>query len=148
MSYTRKIRRYSAYYLGWCQAFGEHEIEMEENDNDINWIFGEENIGIIFASRIRKIFFREILGKKHKNSTITLSSTFAQINELRYIFDQEKNEAGLNQLLNLLKTNADIHLFLTYHFCYPPGTRIITFSPKKPLVILYKEIEPLTVRLD
>ena len=32
------------------------------------------------------------------------------------------------------------------HLFYPPGTRIITFSSKRPGVLFYKEIEPFTVQ--
>jgi len=41
----------------------------------------------------------------------------------------------------------DLHLYLTYHFMYQRGTRIITFSNEQPWPLIYKEIEPMQVQL-
>jgi len=38
------LKRYAAYYRGWCQAFGEHESVPGE-DTGISWLFGENQIG-------------------------------------------------------------------------------------------------------
>ena len=56
-----------------------------------------------------------------------------------------KDLAALSRFREFFRCRDDIHMFLTSHFCYPPGTRIITFSKKKPLIIMYKEIEPLAL---
>jgi hypothetical protein len=38
-----------------------------------------------------------------------------------------------------------VHMFLSYHLIYPPGTRIITVSRRSPLPLLYKEMAPLPI---
>ncbi len=53
----------------------------------------------------------------------------------------------MKQLKEFLRNEKELHLFLSSHFCYPSGTRIITFAKKKPSIILYKEMQPLKVVL-
>lgn len=146
MALERLLRRYSAYYRGWCQAFGDHEISSE-SDEDINWLFGEENIGLIMSPTIRKRFFRELLRGVHGVPTLELAEDYAQINEFRHPVDAEGSRLGLTRLIALLEQDQDIFLFQTYHFCYPEGTRILTFSTRKPLMIMYKEVGPMQVRM-
>ncbi len=152
MAYERTIKRYSAYYLGWCQAFGEHDISFNEEDN-INWLYGESindeesRIGIVLAPKIRKILFRELLTKSIKTPTVVLSDYSVKLNELTYTFTWERDRRGFEKIMTLLQNKDEMHMFLTSHFCYPPGTRIITFSTKRPLVLMYKEIEPLGVKI-
>jgi hypothetical protein len=52
---------------------------------------------------------------------------------------------GYATLLDLLKNAETVHLFLTYHLIYPPGTRIITVSGKAPQALIYRESAPLRV---
>jgi hypothetical protein len=144
--YERKIKRYSAYFLGWCQAFGEHEIFFREED-DVNWLFGEAKIGINFSPRVRRLFLKEMLKQNKENLSLIISNNHIQLGDLKYHFVSEKDNYGLTKILDLLRNNEEIHLFLTSHFCYPPGTRIVTLSRKKPFIILYKEIESLTVKV-
>jgi hypothetical protein len=41
-----------------------------------------------------------------------------------------------------------LHLYLTYHFLYRSGTRIVTLSRKQPLAIIYKQISPMQIELN
>ncbi|MCP5419106.1 MAG: hypothetical protein H6970_02330 [Gammaproteobacteria bacterium] len=144
--HERKIKRYGAYFFGWCQAFGEHEITYEE-EHDIYWLFSESRIGITVAPRLRRRALKEIL-KQVDNPTITLSYSHARLNDLTYTPQTEQDREGLRQVVDFLTRNDAAHVFLTNHFCYPPGTKILTLSNKSPLLILYKEIPPLTVRIE
>ncbi len=146
MALERLLRRYSAYYRGWCQAFGDHEISSE-SDEDINWIFGEGNIGLILSPQLRKRFFRELMVGVHGAPTLELAEDYAQINEFRHPVDAGASRLGLGRLIALLEQDQDIYLFQTYHFCYPEGTRILTFSIRKPLMIMYKEVGPMQARI-
>ena len=131
MSFDRLIKRYSAYYSGWCVAFGEHEITYDE-DKEINWLHGESKIGFALAQRLKRILLRELLGKHVDIPTITLADSYVKINERKYELMSERDM----QEMEVLKD-----------FCYPPGTKIITFSTKKPLLIMYKEIKPLRLAI-
>lgn len=141
--YEKTIKRYAAYFLGWCQSFGEHDIAFEEN-KDVNWLFGESRIGIVVSPKIRRLFLKKI--SKQKEPLIFLSSHYLKVDNSQYILLEEDRQ-HLAQALSILKKYDEIHMFLTNHFCYPPKTKIITFSAKKPLLILYKEIPPITVKL-
>jgi len=146
MAFDRMVKRYSAYYAGWCVAFGEHEIVYEQ-EKDIQWVFGEAKVGITLAPKLRRVFIRELLGQHGEIPRITLGKTSAQINHFEYPVTEEKDLLALSKFREFFRCPDDIHMFLTSHFCYPPGTRIVTFSKKKPLIIMYKEIEPLALSL-
>ncbi len=141
--YEKTIKRYAAYFLGWCQSFGEHDVAFEEN-KDVNWLFGASKIGIIVSPKIRRLFLKALL--KQKQPTVVLSSSYIEVDNSQYII-LEEDRHNLERALKLLRKYDAIHMFLANHFCYPPPTKIITFSAKKPLLILYKEITPITVKL-
>ena len=152
MSFEILIRRYAAYYRGWCQAFGEHEIDEplgEEPERAIQWLYGEQKIGLILPHETRKAFFRQVVGRGKKDPVITFSLSSSQIlvNKACWSVPSSTSGLGIQRLVMFLGQKAEVHLFLTHHLCYAPGTRIITFSRQRPLVIMYKEIDPLRVRV-
>ena len=124
MALDRMVKRYSAYYTGWCVAFGEHEIAYEQ-DKDIQWVFGEAKVGITLAPKLRRLFIRELLGQHGEIPRITLGETSARINHLEYPVTEAKDLEALSRFREFFRCRDDIHMFLTSHFCYPPGTRII-----------------------
>lgn len=141
----RLINRYSAFYLGWCVAFGEHEL-ADEQQRDIQWLFGEDKVGIILTAELSLRFLRELLGRDEVPE-IVLDSNAVRVNALQYTMADEQDRQGLQRLRGFLDCADPVHMFLSSHFCYPPGTRIVTFAKKKPLPIMYKEIAPLRLRL-
>jgi len=148
MAFETSVRRYSAFYLNWCQAFGEHDSDYAEGA-DLNWLFVDAAVGLIAAAEVKRLFFHELLGKHHPNPTIEFSEncSYIQLNETRHTVSSERNQAGMNKLMELLRRRGDLHMFLSYHIYYPDGTRIITFSRKKPMPLFYKEVAPLTARI-
>ena len=144
MEFEYEIRRYTAYLRGFCQAFGEHEAEYEES-NDINWLLADEQVGLILSPEVKRTFYREILGHKTVIPTLRLSESCLQLDDLRHPLKGENDLRGLQALRQLIQHENPTHLYLTYHFIYPAGTRIVTFSKKMPLPILYKEMRPLKV---
>ncbi len=142
MALNRLIKRYSAYYSGWCVAFGEHKVVYDEN-KDINWLHGESQVGFALAPKLKKILVRELLSRHVDIPEITLADAYVKINDKHYEFQTEDDAREMKLLKGFFKTPDEIHMFLTCHFCYPPGTKIVTFSTKKPLIIMYKEIKPL-----
>lgn len=147
MIYSLRIRRYVAYYRGWCQAFGEHEVEegRAESANSIQWLFGEDRVGLILPEDTRKRFLKELVRRKGTESSIVFSPAGAEIVVNRAVCSVLKGniEAGAGRLLALARQSKELHMFLTHHLYYSPGTRIVTFSATKPLGIMYKEIDPL-----
>jgi len=140
------VNRYSAYYLGWCVAFGEHELAGDQ-ERDIQWIFGDDKAGLILAPHLRLRFIRELLGKKAGMPEIALSRDSARINHLEYPIEHPDDLEGLHKFRDFVDGPDAIHMFLTSHFCYPTGTRILTFAKKRPLGIMYKEIAPMRLLL-
>ena len=141
MATELEIKRYSAYYNGWCLAFGEHET-LYETEKNLSLIEGESQIGIVTSVDIRKRLTKELLGHHDEVPLVELSENQIHVNKLEYRFSEEEAKA-VSGFLRFMRKNESIHMFLTSHFCYPGGTRIITFSAKKPVIILYKEIAPL-----
>jgi len=142
MAFDRLIKRYSAYYSGWCVSFGEHKAVYDE-DRDINWLHGESQVGLALAPKLKRILVKELLGKHVDIPEITLTDTYVKINDQCYKFRTEDDEREMSALKDFFEAPDAIHMFLTSHFCYPPGTKIITFAAKPPLIIMYKEIKPL-----
>jgi hypothetical protein len=141
---SRILRRYSAFFMGWCQAFGLHELDFDE-EVEIRWLFGEDRLGLILSPELKRIFYREILAKEQARMSVTPSS--AKIGEALYQVRNPKDRQGLRAMIEMFLSPGDTHMFLSYHFCYPPGTRIVTFTKKSPLGLLYKEIHPLKVTI-
>ena len=146
MSYRRLIKRYSAYYAGWCVAFGEHDIDYDEN-KEINWLFGDSKIGFALSPQLKQIVFHELLGKHKHIPLVSIQESEIRLHKYRIPITLEEDRRGLASFKEFINTKEDVHLCLTSHFCYPPGTRIITFTKKKPLIIIYKEIQPMKVKI-
>jgi len=144
---TRIVKRYNTYYQGWRLAFGEHSVVYDEN-RAINWLFSEDRIGLAVSTGLRKRIYRELLGHHENLPQLVLSEQTVKINEFEYPLSVEADRQGAKLLTNFLLENESLHMFACSHFCYPPGTQIITFSGKKPTLILYKEMQPLKVIVE
>ena len=144
---SRVIRRYNAYYHGWCLAFGEHEASYEE-DQEINWLFGGDRMGMVLAPRLRKLIFRGLLGRHDKIPELTLTNDTVKVERSAYVLSDDASKTGMRSFQKFLLGGEEFHMFLSSHFCYPPGTRIVTFSKKKPLGIMYKEMRPMKLNLE
>ena len=140
MSFSRQIRRYSAYYKGWCVAFGEHDTYYDEK-KEINWLFDDSKLGLILSPQLKRIFLRELLGRDKATPLVTIDQSEIKLNDYRIPITLEEDREGLERFKEFITATEDVHLCLTSHFYYPPGTRIITFTKKKPLIIIYKEIQ-------
>lgn len=146
MAFECEIRRYAAYYAGWCVAFGEHKMVYDEN-RDVNWLFGDSKVGFAIQPRLKRVLYRELLGRHQHVPQITLADAYVMLNERRFEFDLERDRRHVERLKAFFHRSDEVHMFLTSHFCYPAGTRIITFSRKRPLLVMYKEIAPLRLLL-
>jgi hypothetical protein len=145
MTSEYELKRYAAYYRGWCQAFGEHE-SVPGDDTAISWLFGESQIGFISPREQTRLLLREIL-RKRETPTLTISRNSVQIGAFYYRPSKSSDESALLAIANFLETGKGTHIFLTSHFMYGTGTRILTVSNKKPLSIIYKEIGAMHIKL-
>ncbi|MET0029817.1 MAG: hypothetical protein ABW101_19460 [Candidatus Thiodiazotropha sp.] len=142
MTETRVIKRYNAYYKGWCLAFGEHSGDYEEF-RDINWLYGEDRVGLILSAELRKRAQHELLGHSDAIPALQLSEQSVSFNAFEYPLQDPMDLDNLKRFRQFLLSHREIHMFLSSHLIYPPRTRILTFATQKPLIIMYKEMQPL-----
>lgn len=147
MASERKIRRYAAYFHRWATAFGNHDKHFDE-ERDLSWLFGEDQIGLILTPSIedflRPLFLSNLAAELPR---VELRSGALRIANARIQFGVEV-QREINAIMGLLEAEGDLHLFQTYHLVYPSGTRILTLSRQPPLTLVYREIEPLTLLLS
>lgn len=147
MSFECELKRYAAYFRGWCQAFGEIDKEFEGADG-ITWLLAEDQVGLILPDQLRREVYRQVLGTKAKTAVLTVSESHFQVGETAFDIAGDKVRAYLRNLLRSFTASRALHLYLTYHLTYPSGTRFVTISTKSPLRIIYKEIEPMSIRIE
>jgi len=114
---------------------------------EINWLHGDRQIGLALSPALKKILIKELLGKHLDIPEITLAGTYVKLNKQKHRFQSNSDAQEIQVLDTFFRSPDDIHMFVTSHFCYPPGTKIVTFSINKPLIIMYKEIKPLRLIL-
>ena len=146
------IKRYNAYYQGWCQAFGEHESNLDEDrdrDRDVYWLTGEGRIGLAVSSKLIRSLNLALLRHHEEVPQLILQSDSIKVEDkIIYQLSDDYDQQGTNQLMNYLDCKDDLYMFMTNHFFYPSGTRIITFAKEKPTILLYKEMQPLKVLIN
>ena len=151
MGKFRIIKRYTAYYRGWCIAFGEHKADYEE-DRDISWLYGEDKVGLILSSGLLKQMHRALLGHHEEIPQFKVSdnsvSMSVSMNELNFDLADDIDKRGAKSLKNFLRDSQELHMYVCSHLFYPSRTRIITFARKKPIVIMYKEMQPLRLIIE
>jgi len=141
----RELIRYSAYFRGWCQAFGEHEgIRCKESG--IDWLLADQQIGLVLPQETIKLLYREVLLQK-RTPTLTFRSDRIEIGGLRISLEKKQEQRALDAIADILASPEAVHLYLTSHLLYGGGNRIITFSSRKPLLIIYKVIGTMHVRM-
>ena len=135
------VRRYSAFIPRWCQTFGDHQPDPGGEGRAVEWLIGEDSVGVILLPEIRHRLQQEILAPKAVE--IGFGPRSIRFNRHDYTEASILRHAGYAALRELLLGEAEVHMYLTSHLIYPPGTRIITLSRKAPLPLLYKEMAPL-----
>ena len=141
----RETKRYSAYFRGWCQAFGEHE-SIPGEENDIHWLYTEHQAGFILPQPIIRRLYREVLSNRQPPPLTFGHDTF-EIGSLKFALAKRQEKRILDIIENILTSSDDHHVYLTSHLMYGTQARIITLSTKKPLTIIYKEIGTLRIQL-
>ncbi|MEW8586220.1 MAG: hypothetical protein AB2531_10700, partial [Candidatus Thiodiazotropha sp.] len=136
MNDSRIVKRYNAYYRGWCLAFGEHTADYDEA-REISWLFGEDRIGMILSSRLRKQAQHELLGHHDEIPQLLLSDDSVGLNHYKHPLQDDIDTRNIRRLKAFMLSGEELHMFLCSHLFYPPHTRILTFATKKPLIIMY-----------
>jgi hypothetical protein len=147
MPKERLIRRYSAYFQGWAQAFGNHSGGLDDT-RELNWLFGEEDdqLGLVLTPRLKRVLYREILAHHETRTTLVLDKGRIGIGRTT-LPTGYRDEQAIHLIRWLFDARGDLHLYQAYHLLYPQGTRILTLSRKAPLAIIYKGIDPILVQV-
>lgn len=146
MNAEHRIRRYSAFFPGWAQAFGEHQA-LGEGSGGQRWLSGADQVGLILEPRLKRLLYPLFLHHRDlAEPTATLWPDGLEI-EGTHIPLNTVGASPLPQVLELLAHPGPLHLYQTYHLIYPSGTRILTLSARAPLTILYRELSPLRLTL-
>jgi hypothetical protein len=74
------VQRYSAYFKGWCQAFGEHDNLPPEKPG-INWLLAENQIGLISPAELIKALYRKVLGRQREPPKLTIGQDCVRVGE-------------------------------------------------------------------
>lgn len=140
-----EIKRYGAYFKGWCQVFGEHESILV-GEREKCWLIGENKVGLILPKHLVKQLNGEVL-LHEQLPVITFTQQGVQIGALQFPFKSELEKRVLSAIAQLIDSGPDLHLFLTSHLLYGNGSKIITISNKKPQPIIYKQIGNIKIQL-
>jgi len=161
MSQTHLIRRHSAYFRGWAQAFGAHELATDAR-RGLRWLLGDEQLGLILTPPIRASLqaLTADAGPDGEENPAASDGAAPDIAPDRLLLGDHALDLGdvtmpiasvqqgvADFAARLLQDRGDLHLYQTYHLIYPSGTRILTLSQRAPLGLIYREIEPLQVGL-
>lgn len=142
----REIKRYSAYFRGWCQTFGEHE-SMPGGENGINWLLADHQVGFILPKKLTRSLYREVL--LHPEApAMNIDGNTVRIGSFEFNLQENQQQRTLETIEGILQHGKEFHVFLTSHFMYGTDARIMTLSSKKPLTIIYKEVGSMLIRVD
>ena len=142
----RDVKRYAAYFKGWCQTFGEHE-SLADHDNEIYWLLSGKQAGFVLPPDHLRQLDRAVL--LHKDApTLTFQRYMLQVGDFSFSLTPKHEDRIRETIHDILSTDAGLHVYVTSHFMYGTNARIITLSAKKPLSIIYKEIGHIPILLD
>lgn len=135
MAEEYRLQRHSAYFKGWCQAFGEHKSVA--GDGGVYWLYGEEQVGLLLPG-VKRV---------ESGLSISLASDQVWIGDFNSPLSTREAGAALVEIRTMLESTTPTNIYMTSHFMYGSGPKIITFSNKRPLSIIYKEVGTIQVRL-
>jgi hypothetical protein len=142
----REVKRYSAYFRGWCQTFGEHD-SFADHDREIYWLLTDTQAGFALPPDRLKQLYRAVLLPK-KSPPLTFRADRVEVGEFHFGLTPRHEEFIRDAIRGLLESHDALHVYLTSHFMYGTSARIMTLSTRKPINIIYKEIGGITIRLD
>ena len=142
----REVKRYAAYFRGWCQAFGEHE-SLADHEREVFWLVSEQQAGFVLPHAYRRQLYREIL-LHDAAPPLTFHGDRVAVGDFQLELARKHETRILDSIGGLLASGKGLHVYLTSHFMYGTHARIITLSAKKPLLIIYKPIGALRIRVE
>jgi hypothetical protein len=142
----RVVKRYAAYFRGWCQTFGEHD-SVADHDNEIYWLLTETQAGFVLPPDYLKQLYRAVL--LHRDAPpLTFQRFLVEVGEFQFSLTPGHEGLIRETIGQILSAEDELHVYLTSHLMYGTRARIITLSSQKPIPIIYKEIGSIPIRLE
>lgn len=142
---VRTVKRYAAYFRGWCQTFGEHE-SLADHEREIYWLVSSGQAGFVLPRPDMKRMYREVL--LHRPAPqLSFHDHQLEVGGFHFDLAARYEQRILDTVGALLGSDDDLHIYLTSHFMYGTHARIMTLSAHKPLSIIYKEIGIIRIKL-
>ncbi|MCG6940911.1 MAG: hypothetical protein LJE69_06645 [Thiohalocapsa sp.] len=170
MTDARLLRRHRAYFNGWAQAFGRHEL-LRDGEQGLRWLLGEGQLGLILDPTIRArlrggdeqglggLLADELRAPAAQPAAprplrrlgvaitpLALVDVGSETLRFGRLTLRRCPAAVIDAVRNLLDQGTDLHLYETYHLMYPSGTRILTLSHRSPMGLVYRELAPALIR--
>ncbi|WP_295887407.1 hypothetical protein [uncultured Thiohalocapsa sp.] len=170
MTDARLLRRHRAYFEGWAQAFGQHDL-LRDPTQGLRWLLGDAQLGLMLDRSVRA---RLRGGSDDGLGGLLADAPGAPAAEpaglwpprrpvltpaLPALADVGTETLRLGRLTlrhcparvvqtvrAMLAAQPELHLYETYHLRYPSGTRILTLSDRAPLRLIYRELSPALIR--
>lgn len=142
----REVKRYAAYFRGWCQTFGEHE-SIADHDNEIYWLLTDSQAGFVLPKDYLRQLYKAVL-LHDEAPPLTFGRFLVDVGDFNFSLTPEYEDQIRETINRILSGDGELHVYLTSHFMYGTNARIITLSTKKPLSIIYKEIGRMQIRLE
>lgn len=170
MTEARLLRRHRAYFNGWAQAFGHHNL-LRDPRQGLRWLLGETQLGLMLDPSVRTRLRGgddEGLGGLLADAPHAPAAEPATLRPTRRdgrmptppaVVDVGTETLRLGRLTlrqcpplvmkrirALLGAHAELHLFEAYHPLYPSGARILAIGQEPPLGLIYRELTPALIR--
>jgi hypothetical protein len=146
MTQTFTVKRYGAYFRGWCQAFDVHEGLFNEQTG-VQWLIAKHQVGFVLSADVRKVLLKELL-RKDEVPTVRMQDDRVSVGEQSYTLTGEVDRRAIEAIRRILNGAKPCHLYLTSHFRYGTRERMLTLTNVEPLYILYKKIGDLVIAFD
>jgi len=105
----RDLKRYAAYFRGWCQAFGEHESIYRDNSG-INWLTAPTQLGLVLPTPLIKELYREVLLHEQAPS-VKFRRKFIEIGSLEIPIEKKHQKLARNEITKILEDSVEVHVF-------------------------------------
>lgn len=167
MTDARLLRRHRAYYAGWAQPFGLHEL-LRDPRIELRWLLGDGALGLVLDPSVRTRLRggdAECLGGLFADAAPAATTATAgprrfavapsppalidvggETLRLGRLTLRQCPQAVMERVRRLLSAGAEVHLFESFHPELQPGTRVLTLARRAPLALIYRELGPALIR--
>jgi hypothetical protein len=170
MTDARLLRRHRAYFNGWAQAFGHHDL-FRDTCQGLRWLLGERQLGLMLDPSVRTRLqggdgqgLGGLLADDLRSPAVeparprslhrlgiastppALIDVGSETLRLGRLTLRHCPAAVVEGVRALMDEDADLHLYETYHLMYPSGSRILTLTRRPPLGLVYRELTPALIR--